>query len=336
MTAVSLDQWIKAALKGRCDNNLVEFVICNTEDFLLSKQLGSLSAQERIELSAKLPVSARFALEINPLADDLLIKPKPDSVVRMLIYRNRNFLLESLVYEEDGTSCFVVAKASGCTRYKLESTVMTCRDSANYEKLTNFIRATVDPDLIKPSESAYLPELLDFATIAEKDMDEQEVIGICFVSDSGCAYIDIEDFGISELIEGTERLLQITSNPNQLKQILASQNSEEIDDLLDELNEAMDDGNNHDLFSIENISEALEIDMTDGWRWTNYIEGDMTPAMMMSIINNLSSIKCAASDEDYCDGFEILDLETPAGVLVRSRKKIDSMFTWNIEDACII
>jgi hypothetical protein len=335
MTAVSLDQWIKDALRGHCDDDLVKFVICNTEDFLLSKQVSSLSAKERIELSAKLPVSARFALEINPLADGLLMEPKQDSVVRMLIYRYRNFLLESLVYEEDGTSCFVVAKASGCARYKLESALKTCRDTNNYEKLTNFIRATVDPDLINPSESAYLPELLDFATIAEKDMDEQEVIGICFVSDSDCAYIDIEDFGISELIDGTERLLQITSNPDQLKQILANQNSEEIDDLLDELNEAMDDDRSHDLFSIDDISEALEIDMSDGWRWSSYIQGDMTPAIMMSIINNLSSIKCAATDEDYCDGFEILDLETPAGALLRARKKIDSMFTWNIEDACI-
>jgi hypothetical protein len=250
LQSISLRELVDQAVKDKPCETLVALAINNTDNLLSSAEFIGLSADTKRLLVSKFPETAKLLIETNPANTGNIGNASPSTLVRLLIYRYRNFYLTSQVCETSSTICYSVAKASGCTRYRFESSIAECSDPKNYESLSRLIQSTLSPDAIDPYDTAYLPSILSFGQISEKDMDEQEPIGLAFVDGDHCAYIDFENCFFSDLATSTQRLLQICRDKDSLMSILAKQDEEQIDEIIDELSEALDSDEDHDLLRL--------------------------------------------------------------------------------------
>ena len=333
--AINLKELIDQAVKDAPSEKLVALALTSTHHLLNSSEFASLSHDMQKLMVSKLPEVVRLSIEADPSVSDNLKCVDSSSLVRLLVYRYRSFYLTSQFCETPTVICYSVAKASGCTRYRFESSMSECRDPANYESLSRLIQATNSADTIDPCDTAYLPSILGFGKISEKDMDEQEPIGLAFVDGDSCAYIDFENCFFSDLVTSTQRLLEICKDRESLMSTLARQDEEEIDDIIDELSEALDSGESHVLFEASAVSEALDIDSDGGWRWKDYIKGNCTANIVYCLLNHLEELGSAYAEE-FCDqDYDMLDSDYQFHSLINHDAGSESKFTWSIEDISI-
>lgn len=245
LQSINLRELIDQAVKDKPCETLVTLAVNSPASLVNSAEFTGLTTDTQRLLVSKFPETAKLLIETNPAITGNLRNADSSSLVRLLVYRYRNFYLTSQVCETPSTICYSVAKASGCTRYRFESSIAECSDPENYERLSRLIQSTLSPDIIDPYDTAYLPSILNFGKISEKDMDEQEPIGLAFVDGDHCAYIDFENCFFSDLVTSTQRLLELCRDKVSLMSILAKQDEEQIDDIVDELSEALDSDEDH-------------------------------------------------------------------------------------------
>lgn len=330
-------------------DELASVALRSTDELLLHPRLANLEAAERQAFLVALSTHARLQLALSEGCPDWIRTWDEDASLFLEVYRDRNFLLEDFVFDSEQTQCRLISRAEGRMRYRFEASIADCLLPENAEGLRRLFEATADPSSFDPEGDVWLPDVLEFGTLAEKDYEEIEFLGFGFSHALEHAVIDCRDDDPAELFEATKRLLDLSCDPEGFSQLLARLDHKEINDVQMQLNEALGEEEDHPLFSFDNIDAALDMDNDEGWRWSNYLKGQISVAMMMTILRHLDVLATATSrvngdsdedddDSDYEDGRgwepspSILDASSPFQSLLGGAKSPESMYSFELTD----
>lgn len=335
------DQHDTSAASIRADASLEELAaaaLLAPDAVLLSPRLAGLDGAEREAFLSLLSPQARLLLALSEDCPAWIRSFAEGATLFLEIYRHRNFLLEDFIFESEETRCTVITAAEGQIRYRFEASLADCLVPDHAEGLRKLLLATADPTQIDPDNGVGLSDILEFGTLAEKDMEEMEFVGIGVSREQAHAVIDCRDDDPSEMIEATKRLLELSSDPEGFRQLLARMDHEEINDVQMQLQEALGEEEDHPLFDFDSIDAALDTDNDEGWRWFAYLVGDTSEPMLMAILQHLDELAAATSramgDDDDEDGWDpcysILEAESPFQRLLGGAQSVESLYTWEI------
>jgi len=308
------------------------------DEVLLHPRLAGFVAAEKEAFLAALPLQARLLLALNDGCPAWICDFEEGATLFLEIYRHRSFLLEDFVFESEETRCTVITAAEGQIRYRFEASLADCFLPDHAEGLSQLLLATADPTQIDPDNGVGISDILEFGTLAEKDMEEMEFVGIGVSREQAHAVIDCRDDDPSEMIEATKRLLDLSSDPEGFRQLLARMDYEEINDVQMQLQEALGEEEDHPLFDFDNIDAALDTDNDEGWRWCAYLVGDTSEPMLMAILQHLDELAAAMSravgDDDDEDGWDpyysVIEAKSPFQRLLGGDQSAESLYTWEI------
>lgn len=316
------------------------------DEVVLHPRLAGFASAEREAFLAALSLQAKLLLALSDGCPAWIRDFDQDATLFLEVYRHRSFLLEDFIFESEETRCAVIASAEGRIRYRFEASLADCLLPDHAEGLSQLLLATADPTQIDPDNGVALSDILDFGTLAEKDMEEMEFVGIGVSRGKAHAVIDCRDDDPSEMIEATKRLLDLSSDPEGFSQLLARMDHEEINDVQMQLQEALGEEEDHPLFDFDNIDAALDMDNDEGWRWCESLVGDTSEPMLLAILQHLDELAAATRravgdedddyDEDDEDGagwdpsYSILEAESPFQRLLGGAQSAESLYTWEI------
>ena len=328
---------------------LASVALRSTDELLRHPRLASLEAAERQAFLEALSTHARLLLALSEGCPDWIRTWDENASLFLEVYRDRNFLLEDFVFDSEHTQCRLISRAEGRMRYRFEASISDCLLPENAQGLRHLFETTSDPSSFEPEGDFWLPDVLEFGTLTERDYEEVEFLGICFSHGLEHAVIDCRDDDPAELFEATKRLLDLSCDPEGFSQLLARLDHKEINNVQMQLNEALGEEEGHPLFSFDNIDAALDMDNDEGWLWSNYLKGQTSVAMMMAILQHLDVLATATSrvngdsdeeddDSDYEDGCgwepspSMLDSSSPFQSLLGGTRVSESMYSFELTD----